>query len=171
MRNYTNTEKTATFRNLYTGQEITLGFPTDERVLDYAYRTMTGNGEHDYLLVDSCNFYGFLSNFHDVFDIYDVEEVAERLECLEYDDADKLEAMAEVMDNLDDIERVWDESYFIYDTTLAAWAALEAEERGDIPTSLPEYIKINIDWDSIAADMELSQEYYEINGGVLRVAQ
>lgn len=166
---FNETLKTATVRNLYNGDEFTTAFPHSEFELDNIQDRATTYGLHDYAIVDLEGFYGLVDSRW--CGVYGLNDIAERLERLEDEDADKLEAMAEVMDNLDDIERAWNESYFIADTTLVDYAELEAEERGDIPASLPEYIKFNIDWDSIAADMELSREYYEVNGGVLRVAQ
>lgn len=171
MRNYTNnTEKTATFRNLYNGEELTIEFPATDSVLDYAYWAMSCNGEHDYILADSCNFRGMLGNCSQFYDIYDVNEIAERLEALEDDDAEKLEAMAEVMDDLDDIERAWNESYFIADTTMADYAELHAEEIGFLE-AVPDFIRGYIDWEDMAEDMKIDDGYSEINGGVLYVAK
>lgn len=170
MRSYTNTEKTATFRNLYNGEELTVKFPATDRVLEYAYLAMSCNGEHDYILADSCNFRGMLGSCSQFYDIYYINEVAERLEALEDEDADKLEAMEEVMDDLDDIERAWNESFFISDTTLAAYAELHAEECGFLE-AVPDFIRGYIDWEDMAEDMKLGDGYSEINGGVLYVAK
>lgn len=170
MRNNTNTEKSATFRNLYNGKELTVTFPATDRVLDYAYWAMSCNGQHDYILADSCNFRGMLRNCSQFYDIYDVNEIAERLERLEDEDADKLEAMAEYCDNLDDIERAWNNSYFYADTTLADYAELHAEECGYLE-AVPDYIRGYIDWEDMAEDMKIDDGYSEINGGVLFVAK
>ena len=96
--------------------------------------------------------------------------MAERLERLEDEDADKLEAMAEVMDDLDDIERAWNESFFISDTTLADYAELHAEECGFLE-AVPDFIRGYIDWEDMAEDMKIDDGYSEINGGVLYVAK
>ena len=172
MRNYTNnTEKTATFRNLYNGEELTIKFPATDSVLDYAYWAMSCNGEHDYILADSCNFRGMLGNCSQFYDIYDVNEIAERLEALEDEDADKLEAMAEVLDDLDDIERAWDDSYFIADTTMADYAKELCYECGYMPKAeLPEWISCHIDWEGVGRELSVDG-YSEINGGVLYVAE
>lgn len=170
MRNYTNTEKTATFRNLYNGEELTVKFPATDRVLDYAYWAMSCNGEHDYILADSCNFRGMLGNCSQFYDIYDVNEIAERLEALEDEDADKLEAMAEYCDNLDDIESAWGDSYFIPATTLADYAEELAYECGYMPSELPGWISYHIDWKEVGRELSYDG-YSEINGGVLYVAQ
>lgn len=170
MRINTNTEKTATFRNLYNGKELTVNFPATDRVLDYAYWAMSCNGEHDYILADSCNFRGMLGNCSQFYDIYDVNEIAERLEALEDDDAEKLEAMAEYCDNLDDIESAWDDSYFIPDTTLADYAEELCYECGYMPSELPGWISYHIDWEGVGRELSYDG-YSEINGGVLYVAQ
>lgn len=167
MRNYTNTEKTATFRNLYNGDELTVKFPATDRVLDYAYWAMSCNGEHDYILADSCNFRGMLGNCSQFYDIYDVNGIAERLED---EDADKLEAMAEYCDDLDEVEEKWIDSYFIPDTTLADYAEELAYECGYMPSELPGWISYHIDWEGVGREMSYDG-YSEINGGVLYVAQ
>lgn len=170
MRNYTNIEKTATFRNLYNGEELTVKFPATDRVLDYAYWAMSRNGEHDYILADSSNFRGMLGNCSQFYDIYDVNEIAERLEALEDEDADKLEAMAEYCDNLDDIESAWDDSFFIHNATLADYAEELAYECGYMPSELPSWISCHIDWEGVGRELSYDG-YSEINGGVLYVAQ
>lgn len=167
-----NTTKTAWIANIETAEGFRVDFPMTVAELMDAWSAWHELEAHsdcaDVYIAELEGFYGFASVYDS---LGELDDIAERLERLEDEGADKLEAMAEVMDNLDDIERAWNESYFIADTTLVDYAELEAEERGDIPASLPEYIRFNIDWDSIATDMELSREYYEVNGGVLRVAQ
>lgn len=171
MRNYTSTEKTVTFRNLYNFKELTLRFPATERELDYAYRALSCNGQHDYILVDSCNFYWMLGDCRHFYDVYDIEEIAERLERLEDEDADKLEAMAEVLDDLDEIERVWDDSYFIADTTGEDYAQELCYECGYMPCKdLPEWISYHVDWEGVFRELSVDG-YYEINGGVLCVVR
>ncbi len=170
MRNYTSTEKTVTFRNLYNFKELTLRFPATERELDYAYWALSCNGQHDYILVDSCNFYGMLGDCRHFYDIYDIEEIAERLERLEDEDADKLEAMAEVLDDLDEIERAWNDSYFVADTTLADYAEELCYECGYMPAELPGWISYHIDWEGVARELSYDG-YYETTDGVLYVAQ
>lgn len=170
MRNNTNTEKSATFRNLYNGKELTVTFPATDRVLDYAYWAMSCNGQHDYILADSCNFRGMLRNCSQFYDIYDVNEIAERLERLEDDDAEKLEAMAEYFDDLDDIEGAWDNSYFVPGTTLADYAEELCYEFGYMPSELPGWISCHIDWEGVGRELSYDG-YSEINGGVLYVAQ
>lgn len=169
MRNYTNnTEKTAVIRNLYNGDEFTARFPMDEEELYKIADRASCHGSHDYIVVCVEGLYNLISS--DYVSLMDVNDVAERLEALEDKDADKLEAMAEYCDNLDDIERAWNESFFISDTTLAAYAELHAEECGFLET-VPDLIRGYIDWEDMAEDMKIDDGYSEINGGVLYVAK
>ena len=117
MRNYTiNTNKKAWIRNLYNGDEFTAEFPMNEDALDAIEDRATCAGSHDCMVCDAEGFYGFADEFCS---LYDLNDLAERIEALEDDDAEKLEAMAEYCDDLDDVERAWDDSYFIADTTMA----------------------------------------------------
>lgn len=172
MRNYTiNTtnERTATIRNLYNGDEFKISFPTTEDELDKAQDRATTYGLHDYVIVDLEGFYGLVdSNWCSV---YGLNDIAERLERLEDEDADKLEAMAEVMDDLDDIERAWYDSYFVADTTGEDYAQELCCECGYMPCKdLPEWISYHIDWAGVFRELSVDG-YSEINGGVLYVAK
>lgn len=168
MRNYTSTEKTATIRNLYNGDEYTTAFPHSEFELDNLQDRATSYGLHDYVIIDLEGFYGLVDSRW--CSVYGLNDIAERLERLEAEDADKLEAMAEYCDNLDDIESAWNESYFIPGATLAGYAELRAEECGYLAT-VPDYIRGYIDWEDMAEDMKIDDGYSEINGGVLFVAK
>lgn len=169
MRNYTNTEKTATIRNLYNGDEFTARFPMSEDELVNIADRASCHGSHDYIIVYVEGLYNLISS--DYVSLLDVNDVAERVERLEDEDADKLEAMAEVMDDLDDIERVWDDSYFIPDTTLADYAESLCYECGYMPVDgLPDWISYHIDWEGVGRELSFDG-YSEINGGVLYVAQ
>lgn len=170
MRNYTintTTERTATIRNLYNGDEFKIAFPLDDELMARAIRRATSNGEHDYAIVDLDGFYNFVDS--DFANIDELNDMAERIERLEDDDADKLEAMAEYCDNLDDIESAWDDSYFIHGTTLADYAEELAYECGYMPSELPGWISYHIDWKGVGRELSYDG-YSEINGGVLYVA-
>lgn len=171
MRNYTintTTEKTATIRNLYNGDEFKIAFPLGDELMDRAIRRATSNGEHDYAIVDLDGFYNFVDS--DFTNIDDLNDLAERLERLEDEDADKLEAMAEYCDDLDEVEEKWIDSYFIPDTTLADYAEELAYECGYMPSELPGWISYHIDWEGVWRELSFDG-YSEINGGVLYVAQ
>lgn len=169
MRNYTNTEKTATIRNLYNGDEFTASFPMSEDELVNIADRASCHGSHDYIVVYVEGLYNLISS--DYVSLLDVNDVAERVERLEDEDADKLEAMAEVMDDLDDIERVWDDSYFIADTTGEDYAQELCYECGYMPCkNLPEWISYHIDWNGVFRELSVDG-YSEINGGVLYVAR
>lgn len=168
MRNYTNTEKTATIRNLYNGDEFTIEFPTTEDELDKAQDRATTYGLHDYMIVDLEGFYGLVDS--DWCSVYGMNDIAERIERLEDEDAGKLEAMAEYCDNLDDIESAWEDSYFVPDTTLADYAEDLCYECGYMPSELPGWISCHIDWEGVGRELQFDG-YSEINGGVLYVAQ
>lgn len=172
MRNYTintTTERTATIRNLYNGDEFTIEFPTTEDELDKAQDRATTYGLHDYVIVDLEGFYGLVDS--EWCSVYGLNDIAERLERLEDEDADKLEAMAEYCDNLDDIESAWDDSYFIADTTLADYAQELCYDCGYMPAAeLPEWISCHIDWEGVGRELSFDG-YREINGGVLYVAR
>ncbi len=168
MRNYTNTEKTAFIRNLYNGDEFTARFPMDEDELDALEDRATCEGSHDCMVCDTEGFYGFADGFCS---LYDLNDIAERIEALEDDDADKLEAMAEYCDDLDDIERVWNDSYFIADTTGEDYAQELCYECGYMPSrELPWWISEHIDWEGVFRELSVDG-YSEINGGVLYVAR
>lgn len=168
MRNYTTTEKTATIRNLYNGDEFKIAFPLDDGLMVRAIRRATSNGEHDYAIVDLDGFYNFVDS--DFTNIDELNDIAERLERLEDEDADKLEAMAEYCDNLDDIENAWDDSFFVHNATLADYAEELAYECGCMPSELPGWISYHIDWKGVGRELSYDG-YSEINGGVLYVAQ
>lgn len=171
MRNYTintTTEKTATIRNLYNGDEFTLEFPTTEDELDKAQDRATTYGLHDFAIVEFDGFYNFVDS--EFTGIYTLNDIAERLERLEDEDADKLEAMAEYCDDLDEVESAWDDSFFIPDTTLADYAEEFAYECGYMPSELPGWISYHIDWEGVGRELSFDG-YSEINGGVLYVAQ
>lgn len=168
MRNYmNNTNKIAWIRNLYTGEEFEELFPMDEDKLDELEDRATCNGSHDCAVCEVEGFYGFTDEFCS---LYDLNELAKQIEALEDEDADKLEAMAEVMDDLDDIERVWDDSYFVADTTGEDYAQELCCECGYMPSNLPDWISYHIDWKGVFRDLSVDG-YSEINGGVLYVAR
>lgn len=170
MRNYTNTEKTATICNLYNGDEFTVSLPfSDDVELSLAIMRATSNGDHDYVVFDEeNNFYGFADSNY--IGIEELNDIAERIEVLEDEDADKLEAMAEYCDDLDDVERCWGDSYFVPDTTLADYAEELCYDCGYMPSELPGWISYHIDWEGVGRELSFDG-YSEINGGVLYVAQ
>lgn len=172
MRNYTinaSNERTASIRNLYNGDEFTVSFPfSDDVELSLAIMRATSNCEHDYTITDLDGFYNFVDS--EFTSIGDLSDMAERIERLEDEDADKLEAMAEYCDDLDDVERCWDDSYFVSGTTLADYAEDLAYECGYMPSELPGWISYHIDWEGVGRELSYDG-YSEINGGVLYVAQ
>lgn len=169
MRNYTNTEKAATFRNLYNGREVTCEFPCTTDRQNYVQDFATSCGGHDFEIVDIDGFYNFVDSGYTT--AWELNDIAVRIERLEDEDADKMEAMAEYCDDLDDIERAWDDSYFVPDTTLADYAEELAYEFGYMPAAeLPEWISCHIDWEGVGRELSFDG-YSEINGGVLYVAQ
>lgn len=171
MRNYTNTKKTATIRNLYTGKDFFIEFPATIEEMDFVYNCATCCGGHDYAIIDLEGFYGLHLPYAEFTSIEALNDMAERLERLEDEDAEKLEAMAEVMDDLDDIESAWEDSYFIADTTMADYAQELCYECGYMPTAeLPEWISCHIDWEGVGRELSVDG-YSEINGGVLYVAK
>lgn len=168
MRNYTNTEKTATIRNLYNGDEFEIAFPLDDELMGRAIRRATSNCEHDYIIADHDGFYDFVDSEYT--SISELNDMAERIEALEDEDADKLEAMAEYCDNLDDIESAWIDSYFVPNITLADYSKDLAYGCGYMLSELPGWISYHIDWEGVGRELSLDG-YSEINGGVLYVAQ
>ena len=166
MRNYTNTEKAVFIRNLHTNDEFKVLFPLSEDLLDRAQNRATSYGLHDYAVVDLEGFYGLVDP--DWCGIYGMNDIAERLERLE--DDDKLEAMAEVLDDLDEIESAWNDSYFVADTTLADYAEELCYECGYMPAELPGWISYHIDWEGVGRELSYDG-YSETSGGVLYVAQ
>lgn len=169
MRNYTNTEKTATFRNLYNGREIMCEFPCTMDRQNYVQDVATSCGGHDFEIVEIEGFYGLVDSVYTT--AWELDDIAERLERLEDDDAEKLEAMAEVCDSLDDIERAWDDSYFVADTTGEDYAQELCYECGYMPSNdLPWWINGHIDWEGVFRELSVDG-YSEINGGVLYVAK
>lgn len=168
MRNYTNTKKTATIRNLYTGKDFFIEFPATIEEQDLVYNRATCCGGHDYAIVATEGFYGLLGPYAS---IEALNDMAERIETLEDDDAEKMEAMAEYCDDLDDIESAWGDSYFIADTTMADYAQELCYECGYMQEAeLPEWISCHIDWEGVGRELS-ADGYSEINGGVLYVAK
>lgn len=170
MRNYTNTKKTATIRNLYTGKDFFIEFPATIEEQDLVYNRATCCGGHDYAIVDLEGFYGLQAPYAEYASIEALNDMAERLERLEDEDAEKLEAMAEVMDDLDDIESAWEDSYFIADTTMADYAEELCYECGYMPSGLPDWISFHIDWEGVGRELSVDG-YREVSGGVLYVAK
>lgn len=169
MRSNANTEKTAFIRNLYNNDEFKVSFPLSEDLLDRVQDRATSCGLHDYAVIDLEGFYGLV--YPDWCSVYGMSDIAERLERLEDDDAEKLEALAEVMDDLNEIERVWDDSYFVADTTVEDYAQELCYECGYMPCKdLPEWISYHIDWEGVFRELSVDG-YYEINGGVLCVVR
>lgn len=168
MRNYTNIEKAATFRNLYNGREVTCEFPCTTDRQNYVQDFATSCGGHDFEIVDIDGFYNFVDSVYTT--AWELNDIAERIERLEDEDADKLEAMAEYCDDLDEVESAWDDSFFIPDTTLADYAEEFAYECGYMPSELPGWISYHIDWEGVGRELSYDG-YSEINGGVLYVAQ
>lgn len=169
MRSNANTEKTAFIRNLYNNDEFKVSFPLSEDLLDRVQDRATSCGLHDYAVIDLEGFYGLVDP--DWCSVYGMSDIAERLKRMEDDDAEKLEAMAEYSDDLDDIERAWDDSYFVADTTLADYAEELCYECGYMPVDgLPGWISCHIDWEGVGRELEYDG-YHEINGGVLYVAR
>lgn len=166
-----NTTKSAWIANFETAEGFRVEFPMDSEEFRSTFRAwyaldVLGDGGNVHI-AELEGFYGFASTFCD---LEELNEIAERIEALEDKDADKLEAMAEYCDNLDDIERAWNESFFVSDTTLAAYAELHAEECGFLE-AVPDFIRGYIDWEDMAEDMKIDDGYSEINGGVLYVAK
>ena len=166
-----NTTKSAWVANFETAEGFRVEFPMDSEELRSTFRAwysmdVLGDGGNVHI-AEIEGFYGFASTFCD---LEELNEIAERIEALEDKDADKLEAMAEYCDNLDDIERAWNESFFVSDTTLAAYAELHAEECGFLE-AVPDFIRGYIDWEDMAEDMKIDDGYSEIKGGVLYVAK
>lgn len=172
MRNYTinaSNERTASIRNLYSGDEFTVSFPfSDDVELSRAIMRATSNGEHDYTITDLDGFYNFVDS--EFTSIGELDDLAERIEVLEDEDAEKLEAMAEYCDDLDEVEENWNDSYFVPDTTLADYAESLCYECGYMPSELPGWISYHIDWEGVGRELSCDG-YSEINGGVLYVAQ
>lgn len=169
MRNNANTEKAATFRNLYNGKEITCEFPCTLPRQDFVMDFATSCGGHDFEIVEIGGFYGLVDSIYTT--AGELDDIAARLERLEDEDADKLEAMAEVLDDLDEIERTWDDSYFVADTTLADYAEELCYECGYMPVDgLPDWISCHIDWEGVGRELSFDG-YSETSGGVLYVAQ
>lgn len=166
-----NTTKSAWVANFETAEGFRVEFPMDNEELRSTFRSwyaldVWGDGGNVHI-AEIEGFYGFASTFCD---LEELNDIAERIEALEDKDAEKLEAMAEVVDDLDDIESAWDDSYFFSDTTLAAYAELHAEESGFLE-AVPDFIRGYIDWEDMAEDMKIDEGYSEINGGVLYVAK
>jgi hypothetical protein len=168
MRTNTTTKRTATIRSLYTGKDFEISFPATMEEMNYLNDCATCCGGHDAVVVALDGFYNFIDS--EFTGIYSLNDIAERLEALEYNDAEKLEAMSEEMDNLDEVERCWDDSYFVPDTTLEDYACELCHDCGYIPSDFPDWIAYHIDWDGVARDLSYDG-YSEVNGGVLYVAQ
>lgn len=166
-----NTTKSAWVANRETAEGFRVDFPMTVAEMTDAWSAWLELESHsdciDVFIAELDGFYGFASVYNT---LGELDDIAERIEALEDEDAEKFEAMAEYCDNLDDIERVWDESYFIADTTLAGYAELRAEECGYL-VAVPDYIRWYIDWEDMAEDMKIDDGYSEINGGVLFVAK
>lgn len=169
MRN--NTTKSAWVANIETGEGFRVEFPMTVAETMDAWRAWHMLESHsdcaDVYIAELDGFYGLASVYDS---LGDLDDIAERIETLEDKDAEKLEAMAEYCDNLDDIERAWDDSYFYADTTLADYAELHAEKCGYLE-AVPDFIRGYIDWEDMAEDMKIDDGYSEINGGVLFVAK
>lgn len=96
--------------NLDGGGVVTVEFPASSDELKKAISLVSDNGTHNYTISYTEGFY------YDIpphMTLEELSDIANRVDALEKLDGDKFEAMAKVCDSLEQIERCWNDSFFV----------------------------------------------------------
>lgn len=96
--------------NLDGGGVATVEFPASSDELKKAISLVSDNGTHNYTISYTEGFY------YDIpphMTLEELGDIANRVDALEKLDGDKFEAMTKVCDSLEQIERLWNDSFFV----------------------------------------------------------
>ena len=96
--------------NLNGGGVATVEFPAPSDELKKAIALVSDNGTHEYAISYTEGFY------YDIpphMTLEELSDIANRVDALEKLDGDKFEAMTKFCDSLEQIERLWNDSFFV----------------------------------------------------------
>lgn len=96
--------------NLDGGGVATVEFPVSSDELKKAISLVSDNGTHNYTISYTEGFY------YDIpphMTLEELSDIANRVDALEKLDGDKFESMTKVCDSLEQIERLWNDSFFV----------------------------------------------------------
>ena len=96
--------------NLDGGGVATVEFPASSDELKKAISLVSDNGTHDYTISYTEGFY------YDIpphMTLEELSDIANRVDALEKLDGDKFESMTKFCDSLEQIERLWNDSFFV----------------------------------------------------------
>lgn len=96
--------------NLDGGGVATVEFPVSSDELKKAISIVSDNGTHNYTISYTEGFY------YDIpphMTLEELSDIANRVDALEKLDGDKFEAMTKFCDSLEQIERLWNDSFFV----------------------------------------------------------
>lgn len=96
--------------NLDGGGVVTVEFPASSDELKKAISLVSGNGTHNYTISYTEGFYYDIPPY---MTLEEPSDIANRVDALEKLDGDKFEAMTKACDSLEQIERCWNDSFFV----------------------------------------------------------
>lgn len=96
--------------NLDGGGVVTVEFPASSDELKKAISLVSGNGTHNYTISYTEGFYYDIPPY---MTLEELSDIANRVDALEKLDGDKFEAMTKACDSLEQIERCWNDSFFV----------------------------------------------------------
>lgn len=115
-----NGTRKALIRNLSSGKYFAMSFPLDFDTAEFYDAVVSDGNEHDYKVIDSDGFMGFIDNYTDVEKINDVARV---LDVLETENIDKLHAFVDAgYTDIDEVLDVWDSVKFYPNMTKREFA-------------------------------------------------
>lgn len=124
-----NGTRKALIRNLSSRKYFAMSFPIDLDTAEFYDAIVSDGNEHDYKVIDSDGFMGFIDNYTDIEKINDVARV---LNVLEIENIDKLNAFVDAgYTDIDEVLDVWDSVKFYPNMTkreFAMWYTYEHYE-------------------------------------------
>ena len=96
--------------NLNGGGVATVEFPVSSDELKKAIALVSDNGTHKYTISYTEGFYYDIPPY---ITLEELSDIANRVDALEKLDGDKFESMTKVCDSLEQIERLWNDSFFV----------------------------------------------------------
>lgn len=140
-----NGTRKALIRNLSSGKYFAVSFPLDLDMAEFYDAIVSDGNEHDYEVVDSDGFMGFIDNYTDIEKINDVARV---LNVLETESIDKLHAFVDAgYTDIDEVLDVWDSVEFYPNMTTKEFARWYVYKRNE--KTIEELNDSHIWWDIV----------------------
>ncbi len=140
-----NGTRKALIRNLSSGKYFAMSFPLDFDTAEFYDAIVSNGNEHDYEVVDSDGFMGFIVNYTDVERINDVARV---LDVLEVENTDKLSAFVDAgYTDINKVLDIWDSVEFYPNMTtsdFAKWYTYKYHEN-----TITDWSDCHIYWDIV----------------------